>query len=144
MAERPLLIIQRAEIEPRQRLGGGGSSITKPSASQQRQRLDAKFHHIAQSFQNFQTGVQGLEPEQVIVMETLGKTVDGLAKAATKIPGLEWLAEMDLENAEPSYGFYEEGHPDSSPYTFLWLNDDMELDRNRHLLVQKIFKKSQS
>ena len=112
MAERPFLILQRAAIEPRRSLRRGGGPIIKPSASQQQQRLDAKFHHIAQSFQHVQTVVQGLEPEQVIVMETLGKTVDGLAKAATKIPGLEWLAEMDLEDAEPSYGFYEEGHPD--------------------------------
>ena len=112
MAERPLLILQRVEIERRRSLGGGGSALIKPSASQQRQRLDAKFRHIAQSFQNVQTGVHGLEPEQVIVMETLGKTVDGLAKAATKIPGLEWLAEMDLDDVEPSYGFYDEEHPE--------------------------------
>jgi hypothetical protein len=112
MAERPLLIFGRVEIEPRQRLWGGGRGIVIPNASQQRQRLDAKFRHIAQSFQHVQTDVQGLEPEQVIVLETLGKSVEGLAKAAIKIPGLEWLAEIDLEDAEPNYGFYEEGHPE--------------------------------
>ena len=32
----------------------------------------------------------------------------------------------------------------SSPYTFLLLNGDMELHRNRHLFIQKIFQKSKS
>ena len=112
MAERPLLIFQRVAIEQRRKLPRGGVAIVLPSASQQRQRLDAKFHAIAQSFQLIQTGVQGLEPEQVIVLETLGKSVEGLAKAATKIPGLEWLTERDLDDADPSDGFAAEGHPE--------------------------------
>ena len=53
----------------------------------------------------------GIEPEQVIVLETIGETVDGLAQAAAKVPGLEWLAEFDMEDAEPFGGFQDAKDP---------------------------------
>ena len=42
---------------------------------------------------------------EVIVLETIGESVEGFAKAAAQVPGLEWLAEMDLEDVEPADGF---------------------------------------
>ena len=85
--------------------------MLKPSAAQQKARLDAKFLSIANSFQHIQATVQGIEPEQAIVLETIGETVDGLAQAAAKVPGLEWLAELDLEDAEPVGGFQDVKDP---------------------------------
>lgn len=112
MAELPLLFFPPPDTTTRRRLGGGGASHSKPSAAQQRQRLDARFREIAASLHSFQDSAQGLEPEQVLVLETIGDTVEGLAKAAVQIPGLEWLAEMDLDDVEPFAGFQDEEAPD--------------------------------
>jgi len=89
MPERPLLIFPEPTVEDRRRPPGGGGPLFKPSAAQQRKRLDAKFRSIAQSFQSLQTTTEGVEPEQVIVLETIGTSVDGLAGAAEQVPGAE-------------------------------------------------------
>ncbi len=94
--------------EPRWRRG----SYAKRSAREQRERLDARFREIAESFHKVQSSVQGLEPEQVLVLETIGDTVEGLAKACEQIPGLEWLAELDVDDVDPIAGFKNEKHPE--------------------------------
>ena len=114
MAELPLLFLPQPVKSERQKLGGGGSSYSKPSAAEQRKRLDAKFRNIADSFHSVQESVQGLEPEQVVVFETIGETVDGLAKAAEQIPGLEWLAETDMDDVAPASGFADQENPDEA------------------------------
>ena len=50
------------------------------------------------------------EPEQVIVLETVGAVKD-VAKAASKIPGLEWLTELDLEEGDAGDGFKDTKDP---------------------------------
>lgn len=112
MPQHPLLFFPEPAEAARRRPSGGGRGVRKPSAAEQRQRLDAKFREIAQSFQSIQPTVQGLEPEQVLVLETIGERVDGLAKAAAQIPGMEWLAEMDVEDVEPQAGFEWEKQKD--------------------------------
>lgn len=112
MPEHPLLLFPEPAQAERLRPPGGGGGIRKPSAGEQRERLDAKFQRIAESFQSIQPTPHGLEPEQVIVLETIGEQVDGLAKAAAQIPGLEWLAEMDLDEVLPEAGFESEQDPE--------------------------------
>ena len=64
---------------------------------------------LPKSFRSIQSTVQGLEPEQVLVLETIGEHVQGLgAKAASQIPGMEWLAEMDVEDIAPEAGFEDD------------------------------------
>lgn len=112
MPEYPLLFLpQPAEVQPSPRFGRGGA-IGKPSATQQRHRLDAKFREIAESFQSIQSTVRGVEPEQVLVLETIGDRVEGLAKAAAQIPGMEWLAEMDRDDLPAQAGFGDEKDPE--------------------------------
>jgi hypothetical protein len=111
MAERPLLIFPQPTDDNRRRPAGGGGAMIRPSAADQKARLDAKFRSIADSFQHVQATVQGIEPEQVLVLETIGETVDGLSNAAAKVPGLEWLAEFDLDDAEPVGGFRDAKDP---------------------------------
>ena len=108
MPDQPFLIFPRPVSATRTRLGGGGARISRPTARQQRQRLEAKFQAIAAGLQDVQANVVGMEPEQVIVLETFGTSVEQVAKAAAKIPGLEWLAEKDLKDAQPQYGFQNE------------------------------------
>jgi len=110
--QRPLLIFPEPSTSPPPRRGGGGGRLIRPSAAEQRRRLSTKFQTILNSLQNVQTTVQGLEPEQVIVLETVGESVEGLTQAAQQIPGLEWLAEMDLDDADPDFGFRDEASPD--------------------------------
>jgi hypothetical protein len=112
MPQHPLLFFPEPTEAKRHKLPGGGGAIRKPSAAQQWQRLDARFQQIAQSFQSIQPTVQGLDPEQVLVLETIGEYVEGFAKAAAQIPGMEWLAEMDLEDIAPQAGFESEKEPD--------------------------------
>lgn len=108
MPEHPLLLFPEPTEAERSRPGGGGARIRKPSAAEQRARLDEKFRQIAQSFQRVQATVQGIEPEQVLVLETIGEHVTGLAEAVRQIPGMEWLAEMDLDDVIPEGGFADE------------------------------------
>lgn len=95
-------------------LGGRGPTYRRPTAAQQRARLQNRFDTIAQSFQDLQTTVAGIEPEQVIVLEALTGAVQDVAKAAARVPGLEWLAERDLEDVTPEFGFEDEQAPDET------------------------------
>ncbi len=112
MADLPLLFFPKAETEPPGRRGGGGSPVKTPTAAEQKARLDAKFQALARSFGAAQTSAQGMEPEQVIVFETIGTSVEGLAKAASLVPGMEWLSELDLEDVDPGEGFEDEEKAD--------------------------------
>ena len=57
-----------------------------------------------------------MEPEQAIVLQTLTGAVQDVAKAAGKIPGLEWLAKADLDEAAIRLCFGPKGETiDSRP-----------------------------
>ena len=111
MADRPFLFFPPPTATTRRSLGGGGQPYRKPTPAQQRERLQTKFDTIAQSFQSLQATVAGLEPEQVIVLETLTAAVKDVAKAASRVPGLEWLAERDLDDVAPEFGFENQRKP---------------------------------
>lgn len=111
MPELPFLFFPLPTIATRRALGGRGPTYRRPTAAQQRARLQGRFDTIAQSFQDLQAVVAGLEPEQVIVLETLTGAVQDVAKAAARIPGLEWLAERDLDEVAPEFGFEDEQAP---------------------------------
>ncbi len=105
MPDRPLLILPRPVPIDRASQGGGGQVITVPSLAEQRRRLESRFQAVVDSFQTVQATPDGLAPEQVIVLETIGESIDGLAEAAQNIPGLEWIAELDLDDVVPQAGF---------------------------------------
>src|SRR5262249_31672483 len=98
MPQLPLLLFPLPTSIGRARLGGGGGKVIAPTASEQRRRLDDKFQQVSQSIASVHPTIQGLEPEQVIVFETVGKDIEKLSEAAAKIAGLEWLAELDLDD----------------------------------------------
>lgn len=53
-----------------------------------------------------QSGAEGVEPESVLVLETVGR-VDDFRAAVQRVPGLEWLMEEDFD-AAPDEEFYFE------------------------------------
>jgi len=108
MAQRPFMVFPEPTVAEKARRGGGGAQLHRPSPQEQKQRLDQKFQSIASGIRTVQGTTQGVEPEQVVVFESLGEAVEGLVKAAGKIPGLEWLAEMDLDDVRPQGEFYSE------------------------------------
>lgn len=112
MAQRPLLILPKPTTIEKARLGGGAEHIQRPSLGDQRNRLGAKTRSIVESFRALHPTPEGLRPEQIIVLETIGTSVDGLAEAARNIPGLEWIAELDLDDIEPQAGFSLTDDPD--------------------------------
>lgn len=111
MADQPFLVFPRAITGKRSQLGGGGATFRRPRPQQQRARLEQKFEQIVNSFRGLQGAIKGAEPEQVIVLETLTMRVEDVAKAASKISGLEWLAELDLEDIPPAHGFANSQKP---------------------------------
>ncbi len=114
MPDLPFLFFPQPTVVTRRKLGGMGGTYRKPTPAQQRARLQTKFDLIAQSFQDLQTTVAGIDPEQAIVLETLTSAVQDVAKAAARIPGLEWLAERDLDDVDPEFGFADEQSPDEA------------------------------
>jgi hypothetical protein len=52
-----------------------------------------------------QLEAQGLLPERVIVLETVG-TVGDFVRAVRNVPGLEWLAEVEEEDIPPDEDFF--------------------------------------
>ena len=105
MADLPFLLFPRPVQAPRGVPPRGGRGYTKPTAAEQQARLQNTFNQIVQSFQNLQATVAGVDPEQVIVLGTLTESVENVAKAVIQIPGLEWLAERDLDDVPPELGF---------------------------------------
>lgn len=111
MADRPFLFFPEPVVAKKARLSGRGGTYTKPNPEQQRVRLEARFRAITDGFAGAQPTIIGAEPEQVIVLETLTDSVESVAEAASKIPGLEWLADFDAGEADPQGGFTDAEDP---------------------------------
>ena len=96
MPERPLLIFPNPESVPRSKGSGGGSPPPRPTNQMgQAERIEEQFSTIQAAFVSDQPG----DVERVLVMETSDQ-IDGLRNAVTRIHGLEWLAEMDVDDIE--------------------------------------------
>ena len=49
----------------------------------------------------------GLQPEQVLVLETIGP-VQNFINAVKRVEGLEWLGEFEIDDIDPAHGFEDE------------------------------------
>ena len=106
MPDKPLLIFPNPTAAPRiRRLTGFGSpNYHYPDVNRQKDRLTPQFQTMLQAFvTDTETGI---EPECVLVMETIGE-IEDFARAVRAIPGLEWLAEIDTDEIEPDEDFYQ-------------------------------------
>lgn len=89
---RPLLIFPTPELVDRPGGHGGGEKPPEPDHSL------GRAARISKQFESIISYIQDLpgDPSQVLVIETIGKTAD-FHKAVQKIDGLEWLAEIDMD-----------------------------------------------
>jgi hypothetical protein len=121
MAQRPLLFFPDAEVATRSKLNGGGGKYSYPSTERQGERLSPNFetlHNVLDAQRAIiQQSTVGIDPEQVLVFETIGN-VEDFAKAVSKIEGFEWLGEFEIEDIIPDDDFYalndEGGREDKS------------------------------
>ncbi len=111
----PLLVFSEPARTERAKRGGGGGKVSIPDASRQAERLEPQFQRLQENMEKKRLALQdhplGLQPEQVLVIETIG-SIQNFIRAVEKVSGLEWLAEYELDDISPDYGFEDEKSPD--------------------------------
>lgn len=109
MPDQPILIFPAATVAARAALSPAFSPRPRrPSQAQQAQRLSARFQALAQQFGAVQAATDGVDPEQVIVLETIGSLGD-FQNVVRRIQGMEWLGDFDVELAAADPGFLADG-----------------------------------
>jgi hypothetical protein len=109
MPDKPILIFPAATVAARQSAGGGTAGpAPRPSKGSQGQRLAARFEALETSFGTVQATLDGVDPEQVIVLETVGSVAD-FQNVVKKIAGMEWLGDFDAEVVAADPGFLADG-----------------------------------
>ena len=114
MVDKPLLIFPEPEKASRSKRPGGPGNYHYPSHNRQGNRLSPIFTQLQHAFEARNVEIQqttaGIDPEQVLVIETIGEIVN-FANAVKKIQGLEWMGEIDVEEIIPDEDFYDEKKP---------------------------------
>ena len=134
MPERPLLVFPEPDEAPRSNLGGGGGSVRRPPHGRQGQRLSPRLNQLQQAFEARRVEVQqttaGIDPEQVLVIETIGSIKD-FANAVRRVEGFEWMGELELDEITPDEDFYDEKHPEKelSGRLFLVMTNQQALEQ---------------
>lgn len=109
MPGKPILIFPAATVAARQSAGGGTPGpAPRPSKGSQGQRLAARFQALSTDFGTVQAAPDGVDPEQVIVLETIGSVTD-FQNVVKRIAGMEWLGDFDAEVAAGDPGFLVDG-----------------------------------
>lgn len=105
MPDKPLLLLPKPSIVEREKDKGHPifDNYHRPCFERQKERLSEQFESMYQAFVSDNTA--GIEPEYVLVLETIGK-IDGFQQAARAV-GMEWLAEIEQEEIEPDEDFYQ-------------------------------------
>ena len=139
MAEHPLLIFPEPARAEKARRHGRGRPPRIPDAQRQAERLAPQFQRLQEAMNRQRLALQnnslGLQPEQVLVLETIG-SVDRFINAIKKVPGLEWLGEFDLDEIVPEHGFEDEEDPQKQlkGQLFLVMTDQRALQE-----IQRLF-----
>lgn len=114
MAEYPILIFPKTAKAERAKRYGGGAKYRLPAVQQQAERLTPQFQRLQQAIDRQRLALQnntlGLQPEQALVLETVGP-IDDFIKAVKKVEGLEWLVELEPDDIDPVDGFEDVSDP---------------------------------
>ncbi len=109
MKNRPLLIFPKRGEVPYKGIPRNIALPHTPTNTKQGERLSSKFDqlqtYLAQQTIEFQQGVDGAEPEQVLVLEVVGSVKD-FANAVKNIKGFEFLGEVEIEEMLPDDDFH--------------------------------------
>lgn len=110
MPNRPLLFFpQKAFADPLPRAGFGNEPHV-PSPRRQRDRLQPYFDELERIFATrsieLRSDPTGVQPEQVLVLETIGSVQD-FYNTVAKLPDLVWLGEYEIQEIEPDQDFYD-------------------------------------
>ena len=108
--EYPILVFPKpSKPIDRSKLGGGGRRPHVPSAADNAVRLEPMFKEVQTAIANrrinIQDGAGGINPEDVLVLETAGR-VEDFYNAVRRVKELEWLLEKDIER-EADDNFYD-------------------------------------
>jgi hypothetical protein len=143
VAEYPLLIFPEPTLADRAGRSNRGSKFRSPDARQQAERLASQFQRLQQAIERQRLALQnnplGLQPEQALVLETIGP-IERFINAVRNIEGLEWLGEFELDEISPDYGFEDEKDPQKplKGQLFLVMTDHRALQE-----LQSLFSKWQ-
>lgn len=141
MPEYPLLIFPSPSLAKRAKRGGGGGKVRLPVAAKQAERLFPQFVRLSEAMERHRIQLQGnaagLQPEQVLVLETIGP-VQNFINAVQKVEGLNWLGECEIEDIEPEYGFKDEKDPEKrlKAQLFLVMTDQRALLELKNLFTR--------
>ena len=133
-----LLVFPRPIPAERARRRGGPTNIERPQPSDQARRLTPQFQRLQEALDRqsivLQDNPLGLQPEQVLVLETVG-SIENFANAVRYVPGLEWLGESELHDIPPAHGFEDSKNPDKDlrGQLFLVMSDQAALRQLRSL-----------
>jgi len=115
MPDRPLLLLPQPEVAERGKLPPAPTRIHRPTHSRQGQRLSPVFTRLQTEFAarraELQQTAAGADPEQVLVIETVGN-VEDFANAVRRVDGLEWMGEIETDEIAPDEDFYDEQKAD--------------------------------
>ncbi|MBT8342461.1 MAG: S8 family peptidase, partial [Desulfatitalea sp.] len=140
MAEHPLLIFPEPSLAERAKRSGGGGKFRLPEAQRQAGRLTPQFQRLQQAMDRQRIALQGnsfgLQPEQALVIETIGPIQD-FVNAVQKVEGLEWLGEFELDDIPPEHGFEDAKDPEKQlkGRLFLIMTDQRALQEMQNLFT---------
>ena len=124
----PILVFPESVRVQAATRGGRGGELKFPESDLQAKRLRPQFQRLQDALKNRRIELQdnslGIEPERVLVLETVGSPAD-FFRAVKKIEGLEWLAEYEVEDIPPGEGFEDATNPNRnlSGKLFLTMSD---------------------
>jgi len=110
MPERPLQVLPSpGEPVARPRRFGGGGDFRRPTREDQAERLSPRFVALQEAIDKrlaaLRTEASNLVPEEVVVLKTVG-TVDDFIRAVGKVPGMEYLAEVEADATPPNDDYF--------------------------------------
>jgi hypothetical protein len=110
MSRHPLLLFRTPEPTAPSRRPNARDTLSRPTPSQQYQRLLPKLDRLTDVLSRraveIQSETSGIDPEYTLVLETYGN-IENFYSALSRIEGFEWLGEHELRDLSPEDEFFD-------------------------------------
>ncbi|MCS0305652.1 S8 family peptidase [Vibrio diabolicus] len=110
MSRHPLLLFRTPEPTTPSRRTSARDTLSRPTPSQQYQRLLPKLNKLTDVLSRraveIQSETSGIDPEYTLVLETYGN-IENFYSALSRIEGFEWLGEHELRDLSPESEFFD-------------------------------------